>query len=68
MDQEIIFEQKDGLGHVTLNRPNALNALTQSMTVSLYQKLQIWALSRLYAFERLKTLLRSIFHMSGLAE
>ena len=43
MDQEIIFEQKDGLGHVTLNRPNALNALTQSMTVSLYQKLQIWA-------------------------
>ncbi len=43
MDQEIIFEQKDGLGHVTLNRPNALNALTQSMTVLLYKKLKVWA-------------------------
>lgn len=31
MDQELLFEVRDGISHVTLNRPQARNALTFSM-------------------------------------
>ena len=34
-ESEILFEVKDGLGLITLNRPKALNALTHGMILEL---------------------------------
>lgn len=40
---EILFEAKGGVGLVTLNRPQALNALTLAMVGALDIKLRAWA-------------------------
>ncbi len=40
---EVLFEQRGALGLVTLNRPKALNALTQSMCVTMKAQLDTWA-------------------------
>lgn len=42
-DNEIIFEQKNQLGVITLNRPKALNALTHEMAIALTDQLNAWA-------------------------
>ena len=42
-EQEILFEQKNQLGVITLNRPKALNALTHEMALALTAKLNDWA-------------------------
>ena len=34
-ESEILFDLKDGLGLITLNRPKALNALTHGMILEL---------------------------------
>lgn len=39
---EILFEVKDGLGLITLNRPKALNALTHGMILELEKVLPGW--------------------------
>lgn len=41
--EEIEFEVKGGIGHILLNRPKALNALTLVMCQHLLPKLQAWA-------------------------
>ncbi len=43
MEEEILFEARDGLGLVTLNRPRALNALSLEMAVSFKAMLDRWA-------------------------
>ena len=40
---EILFEQRGCLGLITLNRPEALNALTYGMVLALSEQLDIWA-------------------------
>jgi enoyl-CoA hydratase len=40
---DILFERVGRLGKVTLNRPQALNALTHEMCVQLHQQLRAWA-------------------------
>ena len=40
---EILFEARDGIGRVTLNRPQALNALTHHMVCALDARLADWA-------------------------
>lgn len=42
MTDEILFTQKNHIGLVTLNRPNALNALTLTMIRELQTQLQAW--------------------------
>src|SRR6266851_1872889 len=41
-ESEILFEVKDGLGVITLNRPKALNALTHGMILELEKVLPGW--------------------------
>ena len=41
-DAEILFEIKDGLGLITLNRPKALNALTHGMIVEMERVIPGW--------------------------
>src|SRR6266478_6234166 len=41
-DAEILFEVKDGLGVITLNRPKALNALTHGMILELEKVIPSW--------------------------
>jgi len=41
-DAEILFEIKDGLGLITLNRPKALNALTHGMILELERVIPGW--------------------------
>ncbi len=41
-EEDIVFEVKGSLGLITLNRPKALNALTHSMCVAIYTRLQAW--------------------------
>jgi enoyl-CoA hydratase/carnithine racemase len=43
MDHDILFERRGAIGLVTLNRPKALNALTQAMCVSMRSQLDEWA-------------------------
>lgn len=40
---DIVFSQRGAIGHVLLNRPKALNALTLDMAVQLRGQLEIWA-------------------------
>jgi len=40
---EILFRNEGGIGHITLNRPQALNALTQEMCASMLGALRAWA-------------------------
>jgi len=42
-DQEIVFARRGDLAVVTLNRPHALNALTQDMCSALDGRLRAWA-------------------------
>ena len=43
LDTEIVFERRGRAGFVTLNRPEALNALTQDMVRALAARLDAWA-------------------------
>ena len=43
MTADVILRTEAALGHITLNRPNALNALTHEMCASIYDALQNWA-------------------------
>lgn len=42
MTDEILFEEINGWGVITLNRPDALNALTRHMVRAFYDKLMSW--------------------------
>lgn len=42
-DKEILFEARNHVGFVTLNRPAALNALSYAMVLEMYAQLQEWA-------------------------
>ncbi|WP_420550078.1 enoyl-CoA hydratase/isomerase family protein [Curvivirga sp.] len=42
MEDEILFEEKGGVGIITLNRPKALNALTLGMIRAMDPKLKEW--------------------------
>jgi enoyl-CoA hydratase len=42
-DTEIVFERRGAAGIVTLNRPQALNAVTHPMVLALRAQLEIWA-------------------------
>ena len=42
MDGDIVFSRAGGLVNVTLNRPQALNALPQPMTIALDAQLREW--------------------------
>lgn len=39
---DVLFEEKNNVGIITLNRPKALNALNLSMAKKLYTKLIQW--------------------------
>lgn len=41
-DNEIVFTQRGGVAHILLNRPKALNALTNEMCQALLPQLQTW--------------------------
>ncbi len=41
-EAEILFEIKDGLGLMTLNRPKALNALTHGMILEMERVMPQW--------------------------
>ncbi len=40
---DILFEQRQALGLITLNRPKALNALTRDMCLAMTNRLRAWA-------------------------
>lgn len=42
MNQDVIFSIENQIGFITLNRPDALNALSCSMIQMIYQQLQQW--------------------------
>ena len=42
-DGEILFAVTGGLGEITLNRPKALNAVTQPMVTAMDAQLKAWA-------------------------
>jgi len=42
-EPEVIFEKKGKIGHIFLNRPKALNALTLGMVMDMTAQLQSWA-------------------------
>ncbi len=44
MDKEILFEARNQIGFVTLNRPAVLNALSSSMILQMHAQLRQWAL------------------------
>ncbi len=43
MTEDVILRRENHLGHITLNRPGALNALTHEMCASIFTALQDWA-------------------------
>src|SRR5262245_52847260 len=45
MDKEILFEVRNRVGFVTLNRPRAMNALTLAMILEMHAQLREWARS-----------------------
>jgi len=42
-EPEVLIEQRDGLGLITLNRPEAINALTHAMVLTITDALRDWA-------------------------
>ncbi|WP_063051769.1 enoyl-CoA hydratase/isomerase family protein [Nocardia arthritidis] len=42
-EPEVLLEQRDGLGLITLNRPRAINALNHSMALAITDALRTWA-------------------------
>ncbi|MFC4377646.1 enoyl-CoA hydratase/isomerase family protein [Nocardia halotolerans] len=42
-EAEVLFEVRDGLGLITLNRPRAINALNHSMSLAITAALRSWA-------------------------
>jgi enoyl-CoA hydratase len=42
MTEEVLFTQEVQLGLITLNRPNALNALTLTMILAMQRQLSLW--------------------------
>lgn len=42
MTDEVFFTQEGALGVITLNRPNALNALTLTMILAMQRQLSLW--------------------------
>ena len=42
-DAEVLFERRGSLGHIVLNRPRAINALTHGMIVAIAARLEEWA-------------------------
>ncbi|MFI4918699.1 MAG: enoyl-CoA hydratase/isomerase family protein [Legionellales bacterium] len=42
MLEEVLFSQEGQIGFITLNRPNALNALTLTMILAMQKQLQLW--------------------------
>ena len=42
MEEEVLFEVKNGIGFMTLNRPQALNALTLNMVRLMNNQLEAW--------------------------
>jgi len=42
MDAEVLFSEEGALGVITLNRPNALNALTLNMIMAIQAQLSLW--------------------------
>ena len=42
MQNEVIFSEDNGVGIITLNRPDRLNALTYSMVDLINQNLSFW--------------------------
>jgi enoyl-CoA hydratase len=42
MEQQVIFRREGAVGRMTLNRPKALNALTESMCEAMLEHLQRW--------------------------
>lgn len=43
MTDDVIFEKRGAIGLVTLNRPQAMNALNRAMCVALHRQLDDWA-------------------------
>jgi enoyl-CoA hydratase len=43
MSNEVLFTEEGPIGLITLNRPNALNALSLAMILGLQQQLNLWA-------------------------
>jgi len=43
MPKDILFERRGAAGHMTLNRPKALNTLTHEMCTALHAQLDLWA-------------------------
>ena len=41
-DGDVVFEERDGIGLITLNRPRARNALTTAMVVAMGERLRAW--------------------------
>lgn len=42
-EPEVLVEQRDGLGLITLNRPKAINALNHAMALTVTEQLRAWA-------------------------
>ncbi|WP_028479172.1 enoyl-CoA hydratase/isomerase family protein [Nocardia sp. CNY236] len=42
-EPEVLLEQRDGLGWITLNRPRAINALNHAMVTTITDALRAWA-------------------------
>ena len=45
MQDEVIFTEDNGVGVITLNRPDRLNALTYSMVQKIYKNLNSWEIN-----------------------
>jgi enoyl-CoA hydratase len=40
--QDILFDERSGVGFIALNRPEVLNALTLDMCIAFYNQLKVW--------------------------
>ena len=41
-EKEILFSKTGSVGHIILNRPNALNSITENMTSAMFKILKLW--------------------------